>query len=284
MNRLRVATCKTLPEPDPDEAPLAAALAAAGIDARMCAWDDDAEDWGAAIPTILRSTWNYSLARDTFLAWCDRVAATAPMLNPPAIAHANSHKRYLLELAARGVPTVPTTLVPRGGALGDAAAGAERIVVKPAIGAGSLGARVFAAAERDAAAAHVAEWSARGDVLVQPYLTSVEDYGERSLVWIDGAVTHAIRKEPRWSGGVEQVTGPHPIAVDERAVAEAALAPWAETILYGRVDMARDAYGNPCVMELEMIEPSLFFAKNPGSADRFVDGLSRRLRAAGAWT
>lgn len=284
MNRLRVATCKTLPEPDPDAEPLAAALAAAGIDAQVVAWDDAAADWAAPIPTVLRSTWNYSLARDEFLAWCDRVAATAPMINPPAIAHANSHKRYLLELAARGVPTIPTTLVPRGGALGDAGAGAERFVIKPAIAAGSLGARVFAANERDAAAAHVAEWSAKGDVLVQPYLASVEDYGERSLVWIDGAITHAIRKEPRWWGGVEQVSGPHPIAVDERAVAEAALEPWGETILYGRVDMARDGYGNPCVMELELIEPSLFFAKNPGSAERFVAGLGRRLRAAGAWS
>ena len=282
--RLRVATCLTLPEPDPDAEPLAAALAAAGIDAQVVAWDDPAADWTTPIPTIIRSTWNYSLARDEFLAWCDRVHATAPLFNPPAIAHANSHKRYLLDLAARGVPTVPTTLVPRGGSLGDAGAAYERMVIKPAIAGGSLGAKVFAATDRDAAATHTAAWTARGDVLVQPYLASVEDYGERSLVWIDGAITHAIRKSPRFSGDAEQVTGPHPIAIDERAVAEAALEPWQDTILYGRVDMARDAMGNPCVMELELIEPSLFFAKYPPSVDRYLDGLTRRLRAAGAWS
>jgi glutathione synthase/RimK-type ligase-like ATP-grasp enzyme len=276
--RLRVATCSTLPEVDPDEAPLAAALAAAGIDAALVAWDDPAADWTSPIPTVIRSTWNYSLARDAFLAWCDRVAAVAPLINPPEVAHANSHKRYLLELAARGVPTVPTTLVPQGGALGDAGRGVDRLVIKPAVGAGSFGCKVFGAGERDAAAAHVAEWSARGDVLIQPYLTSVEDYGERSMVWIDGELSHAIRKSPRFAGDAEQVTGPFPIGVDERAVAEAALAPWTETILYGRVDLARDAYGNPCVMELELIEPSLFFAKHEPSAARFVAGLIRRLQ------
>jgi glutathione synthase/RimK-type ligase-like ATP-grasp enzyme len=281
---LRVATCTTLPEPDPDEAPLAAALAAAGIDARLVAWDDPAADWTSPIPTILRSTWNYSLARDQFLAWCDAVALTAPLINPPAVVHATSHKRYLLELAARDVPIVPTVLIPAGGALGDTAASWDRIVIKPAVAAGSLGAKVFARDERDAAAAHVAAWTARGEVLVQPYLASVETHGERSLIWIDGAFTHAIRKSPRFSGDAEQVTGPHPIAVDEQRVAEAALEPWAATeILYGRVDLARDALGNPCVMELELIEPSLFFAKHPPSVDRYIAGLTRRLRAAGAW-
>jgi glutathione synthase/RimK-type ligase-like ATP-grasp enzyme len=281
--RLRVATCTTLPEPDPDQAPLAEALAAAGISAELLAWDDPAVDWDARVPTILRSTWNYSLHLDAFLAWCDRVDRAAPLVNPPAIVRANSHKRYLLELAARGVPTVPTTLIPRGGSLGDAGAAADRIVVKPAIGAASLGARVFAKAEREAAATHVAEWAAKGDVLVQPYLASVEDHGERSLIWIDGQITHAIRKAPRFSGDAEQITGPHPIAVDERLVAEAALAPWVDTILYGRVDVARDLAGNPCVMELELIEPSLFFAKHPPSVERFVAGLVTRLRATGAW-
>jgi len=281
--QLRVATCVTLPEPDPDAAPLAAALAAAGIDARVVAWDDPAADWASPIPTVLRSTWNYSLVRDEFLAWCDRVDRTAPLLNPPAIVRANSHKRYLLELAERGVPTVPTTVIPAGGALGDAGIGAERIVVKPAIGAASLGARLFGPGERELAREHVATWSARGEVLVQPYLASVEEHGERSLIWIDGAITHAIRKAPRFSGDAEQVTGPHPIAVDERAVAEAALEPWRDVILYGRVDLARDTYGSPCVMELELIEPSLFFAKHPPAATRYVDGLTRRLRALGAW-
>jgi hypothetical protein len=112
---------------------------------------------------------------------------------------------------------------------------------------------------------------------VQPYLASVDDYGERSLVWIDGALSHAIRKSPRFAGDNEAVTGPFPIADEERAVAEKALAPIADRILYGRVDLARDEAGHPVVMELELVEPSLFFVRGPGSVERFVDGLRRRL-------
>jgi hypothetical protein len=105
----------------------------------------------------------------------------------------------------------------------------------------------------------------------------VNDYGERSLVWIDGALSHAIRKSPRFSGDREAITGPFPIADDERAVAEAALAPYADQILYGRCDLARDEHGQPRVMELELVEPSLFFARQPGAAARYVAGLLRRL-------
>lgn len=282
--RLRIASCLTLPEPDPDAAPLAAALAAAGVDAEVVAWEDPAH-WAAPLPTLLRSTWNYSLDLAGFLAWCDRVAGAAPLWNPPDVVRANAHKGYLLGLAARGVPVVPTELVGRG-ADGDelharvAARGWDRIVLKPAVGAGSLGAGAFAASERAAAAAHLATWAARGDVLIQPYQRAVEDHGERSLIWIDGELTHAIRKAPRFGGDIERVTGPHPIGDDERAVALAALAPWADRVLYGRVDLVRADDGQPQVMELELIEPSLFFPFHPPALTRFVAALTRRLAGA----
>jgi O-ureido-D-serine cyclo-ligase len=280
--KLRIATCRTLPEPDVDEAPLAEALAAAGFDAALRAWDDPGVDWDAPIPTILRSTWNYALHPDAFLRWLARVAAAAPLWNPLEVCRGNVRKRYLLELAARGVPIVPTTLVERGevidlAAISDAIA-APRIVLKPEIGAGSLDVAVFAPAD-PAAARHLAALTARGAALVQPYVRSVDDHGERSLVWIDGALSHAIRKAPRFAGDPELVTGPFEIADDERAVAQAALAPYGD-LLYGRVDVARDDAGQPRVMELELVEPSLFFAHGTGSAARYVAGLARRLGRA----
>lgn len=273
---LRVATCVALPEPDVDEAPLAAALAAGGFAAELVAWDDPAVDWDAPIPTVLRSTWNYPDAIDAFVAWIDRAAAAAPLLNPADVVRGNVRKRYLLELAARGVPVVPTTLVERGAACDPAALAETAVVIKPEVGAGSLDTRRFAAGD-PAAAAHLAAITARGAALIQPYLASVEAYGERSLVWIDGALSHAVRKAPRFAGDQERVDGPYPIADDERAVALAALAPIADRILYGRVDVARDATGAPMVMELELVEPSLFFARCPGSVERYVAGLRRRL-------
>jgi len=269
--KLRVATCKTLPEPDSDEAPLAAALAAAGIDARLVGWDDPAADWDAPIPTIIRSTWNYALHIDGFLAWIDRASAAAPLLNPPDVLRDNVHKRYLLALHARGVPIVPTTLVERGATC---ELSATKIVIKPEIGGASLHTKVFDDG-RDGAD-HLRFVTSLGAALVQPYVDSVDDYGERSLIWIDGELTHAIRKTPRFAGDSERVEGPFPIAADERAVAEAALAPYRDRILYGRVDLVRDRSGQPMVMELELVEPSLFFPKHPPALDRYVAGLRRR--------
>ncbi|HEV7554271.1 MAG TPA: hypothetical protein VGO00_02385 [Kofleriaceae bacterium] len=269
--KVRIATCAQLPEADTDEAPLMTALAAAGIDASLVAWDDPRADWETPIPTVLRSTWNYAQQADAFLAWIDRAAGT--MINPRDVVHDNIHKRYLVTLASRGVPVVPTTIVERGGAY--AAIDAPRIVVKPEVGCASFETHVFAP-DDPAAAVHVARLAKAGAVLVQPYVDSVDSYGERSIVWIDGELTHAIRKTPRFSGDDERIEGPFPIADDERDVALAALAPYVDRILYGRVDLARDASGRPMVMELELIEPSLFLARHPPALDRFIRGLVRR--------
>jgi glutathione synthase/RimK-type ligase-like ATP-grasp enzyme len=261
----------TLPEPDVDEAPLAAALAAGGFDAQLLAWDDPRADWDAYIPTIIRSTWNYALQVDNFLAWIDRVSH-APLFNPREVIAGNLHKRYLLELAARGVPVIPTTLVERGETC---TFPATKFVIKPEVGGGSLGVRVFEPGD-PSAADHLATLTARGAALVQPYMRSVDNYGERSIVMIDGDLSHAIRKTARFSGDSEKIDGPFPIADDERLVAEAALAPYGD-LLYGRVDMARDEHGQPMVMELELVEPSLFFTRGEGAVERYVAALRRRL-------
>jgi hypothetical protein len=274
--KLRIATCARLPEPDSDAAPLAAALAAAGFDAALVAWDDPRADWDAPIPTILRSTWNYAHDLPAFLAWIDRAAAAAPLVNPPDVVRANVHKQYLVELARRGVPVVETAIVERGAPA--PAIAHDRFVIKPEVGAASLDARVFVRGE-PGVAEHLARIHARCAALVQPYVASVDDYGERSLVWIAGELSHAVRKTPRFPGDAERVTGPMPIADDERAVALAALAPHVDRILYGRVDIARsDATGAAMVMELELVEPSLFLAYAPGAADRYARALRERLR------
>jgi hypothetical protein len=270
---LRIATCRVLPEVDTDEAMLSDALAAGGFDAQLVAWDDPAADWDAPIATVIRSTWNYVHNIHGFLAWVDRASASGPLWNAPHIVRGNLRKRYLLELAARGVAVVPTVLVEPGGELPLLAG---RSVIKPEVGAGSFHARAFEPGDLEAHV-HLAALLARGAALVQPYVASVDDYGERSIVFIDGELTHSIRKTPRFSGGVERVTGPFPIADDERALALAALGSVQDQLLYGRVDMARDDDGRPMVMELELVEPSLFFTKSPEALDRFVTGLRRRI-------
>ena len=283
--QLRIATCRPLPEPDVDEDLLLDALAARGIAARMAAWNDPREDWDAPVPTLLRSTWDYIHDLPAFHDWIARAAAAAPLWNPADVLRGNLHKRYLLDLADRGVPVVPTDLVARGtaGSLADrlAAQGWRDVVLKPAVGAGSFETHRFTAGADAAAETVFARLVATRDMLVQPYQPSVEAHGERALVWIDGAFTHAVRKSPRFADGVEQVSAALPLSAAERAVGEAALAPLAGRLLYARVDVAPDAAGNPQVMELELVEPSLFLLQEPLALRRLVQGVERRLRNSG---
>jgi glutathione synthase/RimK-type ligase-like ATP-grasp enzyme len=111
-------------------------------------------------------------------------------------------------------------------------------------------------------------------------MPAVNTHGERSLVWIDGEITHAIRKSPRFAGGVERVSdGEVPITPEERAFAEKAIAAAPATdLLYGRVDIIRDDDGVLRVMELELVEPSLFFKQCPRALDRFVESAMKAVR------
>jgi glutathione synthase/RimK-type ligase-like ATP-grasp enzyme len=181
------------------------------------------------------------------------------------------------------VPVVPTHLVRRGEAtrLADVMGehGWPDVVVKPAISAGSRN-TLRIEHEMDRGEAHLRVLAREGDVLVQPYLASVEGYGERSLVWIDGELTHAVRKSRRFLGDPESVSAALPIAPEEAELARRALAavPAAMTpLLYARVDTARDSDGQPCLMELELVEPSLFFPQSPAALDRYVRAVQRQL-------
>jgi hypothetical protein len=151
---LATATC--IAKNDFDEPPLLAALARQGIDAQVLAWDepDHQAGFAGARLCVLRSTWNYVQNHDRFVTWVQWCGQVTALWNPAPIVGWNSHKRYLLELEARGIPIVPTQLVRRGGdpaaaaaLLDDALARWGTVVTKPAISAGSFGTiRVGAAA------------------------------------------------------------------------------------------------------------------------------------------
>ncbi|MCC6811158.1 MAG: hypothetical protein IT381_27255 [Deltaproteobacteria bacterium] len=281
MIDVALATCKALPEPDPDRELLLHALQKAGLRAEWLAWDDPSAPFTDARLTVLRSTWNYIADRDAFLAWADALGYR--LANPPPIVRWNTHKRYLKELAEAGIPTVPTVLVPKGAgaALGDLMRKKQwfSAVAKPAIGAGSFHTKRVSSSDADAA--WFAQELAERDMLLQPYVPAVESSGERAIVYIEGAVTHAVRKSPRFSGNDER-TEPVPVADDERALAERAMsyvmrALPGGALLYGRCDLIRDESGALQVMELELTEPSLFFEHSPQALARFVEGVQRRL-------
>jgi len=127
---------------------------------------------------------------------------------------------------------------------------------------------------------------ARRSVLLQPYLPSVDRDGETALIYIDGRLSHAVRKAPLLPRGAaataalfaaEQITT-RAAAADERAVGECILAalPFA-ALVYARVDLIRGARGEPRLLELELTEPSLYLAHGAGAAERLVRATLARL-------
>lgn len=274
---------------DEDLPPLGAALTARGVAHRVVDWDDPTADWAAFGLAVIRSPWDYTRRHAEFLRWAEAVAALTDLANPPAIVRWSSDKRYMDDLREAGVPAVPTSFAAPGEAMDWPAA--DEVVVKPTISAGSLDTERHPAAERAGAEAHVARLHAQGRVaMAQPYLSAVEgERGETALVFVDGRFSHALRKGPMLMPGLELVGGlyveedirradPTPA---ERQVAEAAMAavPGGARLLYARVDLVPDDAGSPVVLELELVEPSLFLGHAPGAADRVAGAIADRLTA-----
>lgn len=278
--RVLLATCRELPEPDPDDRLLLSALANRGIEARYAAWDDPAERWEADL-IVIRSTWNYYLHPTQFLEWAEFAGRAAKLRNSLDVIFWNHDKRYLLELERCGVPIVPTLRFERGQAISlddlMRETGWQDVVIKPAISAASYRTRRFNSRSKEGGA-HLAQLLETGDVLVQEYMPGVEKHGERALVWIDGVFTHAVRKSPRLAGGAEDVSPAVPISPGELNVGQAAVAGFEPgKLLYARVDVVPDATGQPRVMELELIEPSLFLMQCPAGLERFAGAIKARL-------
>lgn len=292
--RVALVTCAELPELDPDDRALLGPLRARGAVGEAAAWDDPNVDWSAPDLVVLRSTWDYTRRREEFLAWA---AAVPRLLNPAPLVAWNTDKRYLLELAAAGVPVVPSVVVEPGEVVADAVGEEGRLVVKPTVGLGSLDVAVHdlrTVVGRRAALAHATRLAAAGGALVQPYLPGVEEAGETAVVVLGGRVSHAARKGAMLAVGgradesglyVRETITPRTPSQAELDVARAALAavpPGLGAPAYARVDLVPGADGEPLLLELELTEPSLFLAQAPGGVERFADVLVAAAAASGS--
>jgi glutathione synthase/RimK-type ligase-like ATP-grasp enzyme len=274
---------------DQDDAPLLAALHAAGHRATLAAWDDPEVDWAEPDVVVVRSTWNYHPQREAFLAWADRVAALTELHNPADVLRWNTHKSYLLELEERGAPIVPTAWLARGDRadLAELAAsrGWDEVVCKPAVGAGSDGVVRVRAAVGQAALDALA---AAGDAMVQPYLPTVRTEGELSVIVLGGEVSHAVWKRPAPGSFLVQIEhGGVYEPLDEVPTDVAALARWVvaatgHDLLYARVDLLRDEVGTWLLTELEATEPALYLDLVDGASERLVAALERRFHPEAA--
>lgn len=297
----RIALISTDPESvghdDTDLIPLCAALASVGFEVAVPSWRDPAVDWSGFELAVMRSPWDYAQRLPEFLDWLDRASALTRILNSPEVIRWNLDKRYLTELADRGVRVVEshfcTSMAEVDAAL--ALVANERIVVKPSVSAGSRNTGLFE--HRDPRARELAEHiiAIGKTAMVQPAIDSVSSVGERALVYFDGVFSHALTKGPLLDVGGELLGGVYTeqIAATDTTAAEVLLADTAmramaalfldrgigtdeATPLYARLDIVATDAG-PALLEAELFEPSYFVDTAPGSEHVFAAAVLARL-------
>lgn len=290
--RVALITYSGVPAITTDDRLLRDALVARGAEVEARPWDTKV-DWSVYHRIILRSCWNFHHRPEEFRGWVNDVKERhhGSMMNGPELVQWSVDKRYLRDLDARGVAIVPTIWVSM--ADGDEIPDLDALIAEQGWDAGTVVKPAISATAHqtwrvgpDEAEAHQERFeallaSSPGGVMVQPFLPEIED-GEWSLVFLGGEFSHAVKKRPAAGdfrvqhdfGGTIERCEPDPALVDDASAALRAAAEATDTgleeILYARVDGVVRA-GRLLLMELELIEPVLFFAQAPGAAARMAE-------------
>ena len=243
-------------------------------------WDAAGVDWGRYAAVVIRSPWDYQDRPSEFLAVLEGIESLGvPLLNGTRTVRWNLQKGYLRDLATAGVSIVPTRW-PEDGAADDwFADGLDEVVVKPLVGANADD--TFRIRRSDAATLRAAREAFAGrECMVQPFLRSVVERGEYSLFYFGGEYSHCVLKRPATGDfRVQEEHGGTITAADPpdgtREIARRALASAPEPTLYARVDFVRLDDGAWAVIELELIEPSLYFPYDGASPDRFAEAFDK---------
>ena len=299
MKTLALVSAVAATSHDDDLDPLLEACHRAGFAARSIAWDDATVSWSRFDAALLRSPWDYTERLPEFLRWCEHVERNTRLLNPLPVVRWNTDKHYLSELQTAGIPIVPTRFVEPDTEplealqtfLADETA--TELVVKPAVSAGSRNTQRYARSQDFAAGNHIARLLDQGrSVMLQPYQTAIDAQGETALIYFDGQFSHSIRKAAQLAADASNPT-PYASAgismrtpdLDELELGARVLDAAHQVLklngplAYARIDLIKDETGAPRLLDMELTEPSLFFAHAPGSADRFATVLARHMNA-----
>lgn len=241
-------------------------------------WDDDTADWSAFDGAIIGTTWDYWDRVEDFLQTLERIESASRLFNPSALVRWNIHKGYLRDLETRGARLIPTLWLDKADETSARAAfetlGSDDLVFKRQIGAGADGQHRLKAGEEIPAMPH--------PMMVQPFLSAIQDEGEYSFIFVDGALSHTLVKRAKAGdyriqstyGGVEETITPSDA---DHAAAQAIIDTLDAPPLYGRVDMVRGEDGGLLLMEMELIEPFLYPLQGPELGARLRAALVRRL-------
>lgn len=285
MNRIAFLTMDSLERFVSYDALVEEKLEALGVKVDNVPWRSRTVNWDDYEMVIIRSPWDYQQAADEFMTVLEAIdASTAVLWNPIDVVRWNVRKTYLQELDDRGITIVPTRFVqsPTDTQIRGMfkVFETDQIVIKPAVGA-NADETFWLRPDSSASDLQQIELLYSGRLaLVQPFIPSVVEYGETSLIFFDGEHSHSVLKTPKAGDfRVQEEHGSHiqPITPDPSLIefSRRALQPVPRRTLYSRVDLVELPNGQPAVMELELIEPSLYLSYDADSAARFADAIQR---------
>ncbi len=258
-------------------------LAERGWKVETISWRNPAIDWSQFACAIIRSTWDYQKDLPAFLDTLEEIASATWLLNPLPIVRWNADKTYLRDLQSRGARIVPTIwseepIEPNDLIRWTDELQSDELVIKPTV---SANADRTVRLSGDQFSPELASTFVGRSYMVQPFMRGIEDEGEFSLFYFNGEYSHAIVKKPKPQdfrvqeehGGLIRPTSPSP---DLLRAGEEALRLVGATLLYARVDFVCDGDAF-ALMELELIEPSLYLRTDEAAPQRFADAVVRCL-------
>jgi glutathione synthase/RimK-type ligase-like ATP-grasp enzyme len=268
---------------------LRAALVVAGLEPHVTVWDDPTVAWHTYDLVVSMFAWGYVTRRREFVSWAETVTGRTRLVNSADVLRWNSDKVYLADLDAAGIPVIPTVWVHPGESWHPPS---DDYVVKPSVASGGIGAARYVAQSVEMADRHVRRLHDAGQtVMVQAYQPSIDATGETALVFLGDRYSHAVSKaallqpdagltEGLWE---REVISPIEARSDQRLLAETVMHAVVRRFGptgYARVDVVDDDNAQPRVLEVELVEPSLFLTTAPGSARRLAAVLQASFSAS----
>jgi glutathione synthase/RimK-type ligase-like ATP-grasp enzyme len=278
---LALLTCEKLPQLTPQDHPLIAALAKHNITAIAVVWDDPSINWSDFDYLVFRNTWDYFEKENEFNHWLDAIERLGiKTLNPIAVIKKNKHKFYLREMEQQGIKILPTVFIDKTSNLNVKELMPthwEKAVIKPAFSAGSYLTEVFDADDTEKINIQYKDTAAEKELLVQQFMPEIQTVGETSFIFFNKKFSHAVNKKPIPGdfriqvqfGGIYRLINPDTALL---AKAQKIVDSFKAKLLYARVDgivIDNELH----LMEVECIEPDLYFNLSEGSLDRFVNAI-----------
>ena len=275
--------CKRVPATETDDTHWMKALEARGYTVTAMDWMANLDEFPAGALVLLRTPWDYFDHLPEFLAKLQAFEKKGlKILNPLATVKTNYDKAYLKTLSEQGIATLPSYYPGLSEVSFEEFSGehpSSQYLIKPRVGAGGFGFEKMTASE-------VLSWlpshsHEERPVFIQPVLSTISSSGERSLIFCAGKLSHAVKKLPiegeiriqeEWGGSTEL----YEPTDKELRLANLIVERLASDLLYSRVDLVTSEAGEDVLMEVELIEPSLYFRKMPAAAETFSDELARR--------